>query len=289
MCSRTALVVAALLAALALAPAVHADNTAQIVELKHRSAQEIIPLIQPLLAPGDALTGTGYKLILRTSDAKRREIEKLLAQIDTAPRMLTISVLHLRAEDAARTLRRLEAQASGKDGDIRIATGPHLENGASVSVGNDQASVRYGTRRDTVNRTSTDMQTLRVMEGKPAFLRIGQSVPQIRKIYSRSGHSRSSATSVEYTNVTSGFSVVAHVTGDIVHLDITPRLASLHDPATSLADFQQYSTSITTDLGRWTDIGATLSTHDAVSNTILEGDTDEASDRWTMLIKVNME
>jgi hypothetical protein len=288
--SRATLPVTTLLLAFALAPiALQAENTAQIIELKHRSAQEIMPLIQPLLAPGGALSGSGYKLILRTSESNRRDIERLLAQLDVPPRTLTITVLHLRVEDAARALQRLEAQVTAGDKEeTRVTTGPNLENDATVSRGgNDQTIIRDSTRNAATIRTDTDRQTLRVTEGQPAFLRIGQSVPQIRKIFSYGANSTSSATGAEYANITSGFSVVPHVTGDVVHLDITPRLASLQDPATSLANFQQYATTITTRLGHWTDIGATLATHDAVSNAILEGDTDEASDRWTVLVNVD--
>src|SRR5215204_655883 len=67
-------------------------DEARIVQLKHRSAAEVIPLIQPLIGPNDALTGTDYRLIIRTSEKNFTEIQKLLAQLDTARRQLRVAV-----------------------------------------------------------------------------------------------------------------------------------------------------------------------------------------------------
>ena len=66
----------------------------QVIDLKHRTAQEVIPVLQPLLEPGAALSGQDYKLFVRTSSANLAQIRAALAQIDRRPRQLLVSVRH---------------------------------------------------------------------------------------------------------------------------------------------------------------------------------------------------
>ena len=56
--------VAVLLALCLAALTVQAESIATI-ELQNRPADEIIPLVKPMLGPGDAITGQGFQLFLR--------------------------------------------------------------------------------------------------------------------------------------------------------------------------------------------------------------------------------
>ncbi len=69
-----------------------AGDRIEIVQLQNRSAEELLPLIRPLLDADEALSGTGYQLIVRASDARQNEIRSLIAQLDQAARQLRISV-----------------------------------------------------------------------------------------------------------------------------------------------------------------------------------------------------
>lgn len=62
----------------------------EVVTLKYRQAEDVIPLIQPMLSKGDAISGSGNQLFLRTRHM--REIRKLIDRIDRMPRSLMISV-----------------------------------------------------------------------------------------------------------------------------------------------------------------------------------------------------
>lgn len=57
---------------LAAASVAAGDDELRVIELKHRPAHEVILLVQPLLTPGDAISGTGFKLIVRTSERNHR-------------------------------------------------------------------------------------------------------------------------------------------------------------------------------------------------------------------------
>lgn len=266
-----------------LAASVGAEEL-HVIPLKHRTAAEIMPLIRPLLGPSDALSGTDYRLIVRTSDKNLREIERVLAQLDVAQRDLILTVKHVLARDAAATLAQLSGEKQiGNHGRLVVAPdAPHDGRGATV----EHDGLRLSAHRDTVTHADERTQVVRVLDGKPAYIRVGQSVPHIQKILSHRKDQATIAPGVEYQNVTSGFQVLPRVRGEQVLLEITPRLASLQDPATGLANFQELATTVTLKLGDWIDLGAILSTHDTVSNAIPESGADSAADRWTILVRV---
>ena len=49
-------------------PAV-AQNALEIIDLRHRTAEQVIPTLQPLLEPGATLSGQGAQLFVRASPA----------------------------------------------------------------------------------------------------------------------------------------------------------------------------------------------------------------------------
>lgn len=282
----TSIKAAATAALLFFAAAATADE-ARIHELKHREAAEVIPLLQPLLGPNDALTGTGYRLILRTSDARRREIEKLLARLDVAPRTVVIAVAHVRAADVTTALTRLSGAVDvGEHGRVIVSRPAPGGDGATIRAGNGDNTVTYQTRHRTTSRNDKERQTLRVLEGHSAFVRIGQSVPAVRKILGGRG---SVVQGIEYRDIIGGFQVLPRVAGEFVQLEITPRLAAVRDPAAGISDFREYASTVRLKPGEWIDLGAVLSTHDMVSNAILSADGDEAGEAWTVLVRVSIE
>lgn len=75
----------------ALAAAVLAQSL-EVIDLRHRRAEEVIPVLQPLLEPGGALSGKDYKLFVRASAANVAQLRQALAQLDRQPRQLFVSV-----------------------------------------------------------------------------------------------------------------------------------------------------------------------------------------------------
>lgn len=71
-----------------------ADYPVEIIELKGRSVQEMLPVIRPFISSDGAVTGMNNQLILRTSPESLRDIRAILDRVDTPPRLLLISVRH---------------------------------------------------------------------------------------------------------------------------------------------------------------------------------------------------
>src|ERR1051325_2081623 len=67
-------------------------ETLQVIELRHRPAAEVEPILRPLIQRDEVLSATGCRLILRAGEARRAEIERLVATLDVAPRQLTLTV-----------------------------------------------------------------------------------------------------------------------------------------------------------------------------------------------------
>jgi hypothetical protein len=79
------------LAVCAVAPiAAFAQAAIETITLHHRSAEQLIPLLQPLVEPGGALSGRDNALYLRASAGNRKQIRALVTSLDRAPHRLAI-------------------------------------------------------------------------------------------------------------------------------------------------------------------------------------------------------
>ena len=76
---------------LLIAGAALADEV-EVIPLQHRTAEQVIPTLRPLVAPGGAVTGMQSSLIVRSTRANIEEIKRVVAALDRAPRRLLISV-----------------------------------------------------------------------------------------------------------------------------------------------------------------------------------------------------
>ena len=62
------------------------------IQLHNRPAEEIIPLVKPMLGQADAITGQGFQVFVRAPAATQTQIEQMISALDVAPKMLLISV-----------------------------------------------------------------------------------------------------------------------------------------------------------------------------------------------------
>ena len=63
-----------------------------IIQLTNRQAVEVIPVIEPMLGPDDAISGQGFKIFLRSSPQTLAEVKEMIAALDTPGKTLQISV-----------------------------------------------------------------------------------------------------------------------------------------------------------------------------------------------------
>ena len=83
---RLAFLLAALLFALTGIASVSRAESLEVIQLQHRMAEDLLPILQPLLPPGSVLTGTGDVLLVRTDPATLDQLRATVMQLDRAPR-----------------------------------------------------------------------------------------------------------------------------------------------------------------------------------------------------------
>src|SRR5258706_16024712 len=112
--------VAAFLAVLLLPLAAAAQYALEIIPLRHVTAEQVLPVLRPLLEPGATLSSSGNQLFVRASPANVEELKRVLEAIDRAARRLQVLVRF----DATRNAARRDIGASGTIGN----------RGASVEI-----------------------------------------------------------------------------------------------------------------------------------------------------------
>lgn len=269
--------------AVLLIPSLAGADEARVIQLKHRPASEVMPLIRPLLGPDDVLNGMDFRLIIRTSDKNLKEVERILAQVDVARQRLRITVEQAIADD--RTTQSQSVTGEARIGDkarIVLPAKPPEEGGLVVQ----KDGMRYQTNRRTSTASNATTQTVMTQDGQRAYIRVGQSVPYVKKILALSRRQLVLVQDIEFQDITTGFDVLPRVRGDRVLVEITPRLSSLRNPATGLADFQELSTMVETKLGEWLNLGKILGNRGEVERAILESADTTAGEHRTIRIKI---
>src|SRR5688572_4177997 len=125
----------AALVLLAYACGAAAQMVLEVLPLRHRTVEEVIPVLQPMMARDSSLTGTRGELIVRTTPANLEEVKRILASIDAPARRLQITVAQSVAGDSTR--RGAEVSGSVRSGDVRLSvpgTGPTPRSGVEARV-----------------------------------------------------------------------------------------------------------------------------------------------------------
>lgn len=267
--------------------AIAAPDNIRVITLKHRTAQELVPVIRPLLGPTDAVSAIDYRLLIRTSPKRLADIERVVQQLDVAQRNLTLTVRQGSQAENRDTSQGLSGEVDiGRDARITLPRGTNDDRGAVIEGQSGDARLRYKTRAERSSASDNRTQTLRVQDGKPAYIRLGQSVPHVKRIISLSGRQLAITQGVEYQNVVTGFEVLPRVQGERVQLEITPRLSSLADPVSGLANFQELRTTVNVRLGEWIDLAGISGAGENVRRAIVESATAGSTEQRSVWLKV---
>jgi len=208
-------------ALLALGTSLGAENALEIITLRHRTAEQVLPALRPLLEPGALLTGQRSELIVRTSPANLADLRLALEALDRPLRRLQISVRFDESREAA--LGRLEASG-------RVGSG-----GSRFDLKAQESRTASGERID---------QRVQVLEGSRAVIYSGQSRPVRQRIHTPGGVIPQEITVVH--DQATGFTVVPHFSGKGVRLEIAGQSGAQHG-----------ATTVEVGLGEWIHLGST--------------------------------
>jgi type II secretory pathway component GspD/PulD (secretin) len=233
------------------------QTVTEVIPLQHRSSDEIIPVLQPLLDKQGAISGMQGQLIIRTTPANLQEIKRLLAEIDTAPRRLIITVKQDVDRATEQRLRAISGSSAAAGARVTIAGGSDGDSGQTLETGRQQdggQKARVLSSRSLESDRNT--QHVQVLEGNRAFIRSGQSLPQPARglIYSPQGDVRV-IENTQMRDAVTGFSVLPRVHGDQVTLEVSPQRDKPSMQTPGAIDIQQMTTTVSGRLGEWIELG----------------------------------
>ena len=246
----------------------------KIIDLQHHFAEDILPIIQPLVGNDGTATGMQNHLIIRASPEKMIEIEQIISTLDVERQNLKITVSHqnnLQANDD-----NFAVSGRKRIGNVTIGANKYPRNaadGVQLDIENNQSSTR-----------SNGNQFINVMDGERAFIRVGQSVPYTQEWITLTRRYASIQRTTEFVDISTGFSVRPRSIGNQIELEITPRIAQLNQ--NKYIDFEELSTIVRVSPGEWFDLGGTMQQKDDVSRAILSTQNGQHSQSNALSIRV---
>ena len=234
----------------------------QVIELQHRTAEDVIPVLQPLLKQGDALTGSEYRLFVRTDAATLAQIRGVLEQLDRKPRQLWISV---------RRATRSSMEQESTAGSVRLGTDGA---GGTVIATQGQDAQRGG-----------GIASVQVSEGNSAFIGTGQSIPVVTSVFAGGGRRGIAGASTGYRDLNSGVLVTPRVSGDNVILEIEQQHQEPAGGSTSVRSFA-LTTQVQGRLNEWISLGAVDQSQVSQSTGTLSRQYSTSDDSTSLWVKV---
>jgi hypothetical protein len=253
--------------------AMAAAQDLQVIELHHRRADEIIPIVQPLLAPGGAVSGLDDKLLVRTTPVNLEQIRQVVAAVDRPQRQLLITVGQGTVSDLDTAGVRGAATIGAGDVQVGVNRPPASEPGAQV--------VARGQR---VQTNLHNVSSVRALEGTETYIAVGQSVP-VASTQVTPGWGGTVQQSTTYRDVNTGFYATARISGDLVTLEISPRQQE-YRPAAGDIQTRGSNSVVTGRLGEWIELGAVRETSSGTTGGLLAWGRHAGSSEYSAWVKV---
>ncbi len=217
-------------------------------KLRNRPAVDLLPLVKPFLNPGATINGQGYKLFVKSTGTNLDQIRQIIAELDVALKRLRISISTDARSFDAQEKQQLEAHPEA----IQRSDSPNVQKIIIRKGPQHRVTTRvYSTAQRRLQPTAQHVQLL---EGQWASISTGRAIP----VADRQRNADGTVTeTIRYHKLNSGFKVCAHLNGDKVYLTLRPRYEQLSRQGGGNIVTQNIETSLTVNLGQWTEIGGT--------------------------------
>jgi type II secretory pathway component GspD/PulD (secretin) len=248
----------------------------EVIELRHRLAADVIPVLQPLVEPGGVITGTDAVLFVRTSPANLAQIRAALATLDRSPRQLVVTV----GQGTVTSEERAGVSGSVVIGNDDVQVGVNAPPGAAPG-----ATARIGSRNQRADLRNVG--TVRTLEGTETFISVGQSVPlTTTQVTSGWGGSVVQQTT-GFRDVSTGFYATPRVAGDVVTLVISPRQQRISGSRRApVVETAGATTTVSGRLGEWMPLGAVRSSQGGDTGGLLVWGRHTSASEYSAWVKV---
>ncbi len=224
-----------------------------VIELNSRTADEVIPLLKPMLARGGTISGLKDKLIIHTTPENLAQLQSMLDVIDARPRRLLISVGQERGgQDETRDI-----SVSGSIGNdnVRIILPDNSESTTrkdASQLPNEQNSVQIRANETRSVSSLRVSQRVQVLEGNSAFIGTGESVPLQGRSTASSADTRET---IGFQETLSGFYATPRTQGNRVNIQLAAAADMAIDRTTGIAQIQRVTTVVSGRIGEWIEVG----------------------------------
>lgn len=271
-----------------MGPVLAQQTVTEVIPLGYRSLFEIIPIVQPLIAPEGSVSGLQGQLVVTATPQKMVRVRKVLASLDKAPARLLISV---RRGDS-RIVKQDSASVQGNVGNVSINNGgidigqPHHESGNSTSG----LSVRAKSNRENVQYNIT--QQVQVLEGREAFIAAGQEVPVRNRGVTAGPNGIYSYDSTSYYPAVTGFYATPRLNGDEVFLELNTISRQSNNIRINGRQPQQnfavnnIRTTARGKLGKWIAIGGTAQSGESRQHGIASANHQQRESSSQLYVRV---
>jgi len=257
-----------LLTGLLLTCTLSAQAATEIIPLNYRTSADLLPVAQDFLGKDGKASAYQNQLIVNAEPSKIKELRDFLGQLDTPAKRLLISVDTSENNDQ--------------------------NNGYTINGQNQTRIINYGT-------ASRDggIQQVQTVEGTPALIQVGQSVPLTTAISTNQTQGNGSSQNQnpnqqpltqiqsQYRNVTQGFYVTASVTGDIVHLSISTNRDRISQERQDVVNVQSTDTTVSGHLGEWITLAGVNGQSQADRQALTRSYSTSGRNDMTLRVKVD--
>lgn len=244
----------------------------EIIPLRHRTVDQVLPVLQPLVERGGALSGMQNQIIIRASAANIADLKRVLATIDTPVRRLLISVRQEQSGGGSRRDLAAGGTVSSGGGRVSIGSDAPRQPGLSVRAG-ETLSVRAGETETRGDEQIT--QQVQTIEGSPALIRIGNETALPVRSITTTPFGTVVRDNVAIREANTGFAVLPRLAGDRVTLELNPQ-REVPGPGGTVQS-QRLVTTVSGRLGEWIELGGLAQTQSSQRSGIL-ADTRELRD-----------
>lgn len=191
-----------------------------VIELRYRNADELLPLITPHLTESATVTGMADKLVVRAEQTELIALRRLVAELDTPPRAVLVTV--------------------------RRGSGSHAVN-SGFELGSSATRGRVRIHRSESAHSDSGEQQLRGLEGRPLQITTRTLLPITDHVAWLGDGGVGSATQTQLLELDGGLYALPRLRGDMVEVDILVQDRRRDDPLSS----RQVVTTVSGRAGEW--------------------------------------
>lgn len=266
---------AVILASLLILSAGARGGQLAVIELKHRPAADVLPVISPFLGPADTLSGKDTLLFLSTTPENLARIQAIIAQLDQSTRQLAITVVQ--GEKALDTLSTLSVSGS-------VTIGDRVTVGAGDHRGQPDDAITVNARSGKSMYRRSDVQRVLVQEGSTATIYVGLSEPVPLGSPTHQGMRYHQIH--EYREMLTGVQVTPRISGDRITLEIETQRDLPADSDRGVVQTQGIQTRIQGRLNEWIEIAGVLSGTARTETGLVHGRSGRHASQHHVFIKI---